>query len=299
MKRRGGFMFATLVAMAVTLLAQPVLAAPTVPTALGGLTASVRAQPDFPEGSFMKEIQARGVLRAGVKQDVLLFGYLNPRTNRIEGFDVDIAREIARVVLGDPEKVDLRGMPSAARIPSLTEGTVDIVVSTMTITKARMEQIDFADVYYESGQMILVPGNSELTGIQDTAGKRVCAAKGSTSETNISLFSPEAVVVQADVYSECLLAMQQGRADAISTDDVILLGLAEQDPSTKLLAPPFTQEPYGIGIAKGHTEFVDLINATLTQLKDSGRWAEIHSQWLGKYIPTPAPPTRTAAEAAV
>ncbi len=261
--------------------------------------ASPVASAASPAGSFMRAIQDRGVLRAGVKQDVLLFGYLNPRTNKIEGFDVDIAKEIARVVLGDPEKVDLRGMASAARIPSLTEGTVDIVVSTMTITKERMAQIDFADVYYESGQMILVPGNSEITGIQDTAGKRVCAAKGSTSETNITKFSPEAIVVQADVYSECLLAMQQGRTDAISTDDVILLGLAEQDPSTKLLSPPFTQEPYGIGIAKGHPEFVDLINATLTQLKNSGRWAEIHKQWLGKYIQTPAPPSRTAADAAI
>jgi len=300
MKRRIGLMYATLVAMMVALVAQPVLAASSAPIVSGGLTASVRAQmPEFPEGSFMKAIQDRGVLRAGVKQDVLLFGYLNPRTNKIEGFDVDIAKEIARVVLGDPEKVDLRGMASAARVPSLTEGTVDVVVSTMTINKERMTQIDFADVYYESGQMVLVPGNSEITGIQDTAGKRVCTAKGSTSEANITKFSPEAILVQTDLYSECLLAMQQGRTDAISTDDVILLGFAEQDPSTKLLSPPFTQEPYGIGIAKGHPEFVDLINATLTQLKDSGRWAEIHKQWLGKYIETPAPPSRTAADAAI
>ncbi|MFN0071890.1 MAG: glutamate ABC transporter substrate-binding protein [Chloroflexota bacterium] len=301
MKQRVGLMYATLVAVAVSLLAQPVLGAPAVPAAAGGLSASVRAAQmmQFPDDSYMKAIQDRGVLRAGVKQDVLLFGYLNPRTNKIEGFDVDIAKELARVIFGDPEKVDLRGMPSAARIPSLQEGVVDIVVSTMTITKARLEQIDFADVYYESGQMILVPGNSAITGIQDTAGKRVCAAKGSTSETNITKFSPEAIVVQADVYSECLLAAQQGRADAISTDDVILLGLAEQDPSMKLLGPPFTQEPYGIGIAKGHPEFVELINATLTQLKESGRWSEIHKQWLGKFIETPAPPSRTAVDAAV
>jgi polar amino acid transport system substrate-binding protein len=294
-------MYAALLAMAVPLLAQPVLAAPVVPAAAGDRLAAVRAAQmmQFPDDSYMKAIQDRGVLRAGVKQDVLFFGYLNPRTNKIEGFDVDIVKEIARAIFGDPEKVDLKGMPSAARIPSLMEGTVDIVVSTMTITKARMEQIDFADVYYESGQMILVPGSSEITGIQDTAGKRVCAAKGSTSETNITKFSPEATVVQADLYSECLLAMQQGRVDAVSTDDVILLSLLEQDPTAKLLGPPFTQEPYGIGIAKGHPEFVDLINATLTQIKESGRWAEIHKQWLGKYIDTPEAPSRTAADAAV
>lgn len=301
MRQRLSVMYAVLVTGALALLATPVLAAPVAPSEIARQPAAVRAAQmmEFPADSYMKVIQDRGVLRAGVKQDVLLFGYLNPRTNRIEGFDVDIAKEIARVIFGDPDKVDLRGMPSAARIPSLQEGIVDIVVSTMTITQARMEQIDFADVYYESGQMILVPRNSEITSIMDTAGKRVCSAKGSTSEANITKFQPEAVVVQADLYSECLLAVQQGRADAVSTDDVILMGLAEQDPSMKLISPAFTQEPYGIGIAKGHPEFVDLINATLTEIKGSGRWAEIHRQWLGRFVETPEPPTRTAAEAAV
>jgi ABC-type amino acid transport substrate-binding protein len=254
---------------------------------------------NMPAGSYMRTIQERGALRAGVKQDVLLFGFLNPRTNQIEGFDVDIAKEIARAIFGDPEKVDLRGMPSAARIPSLKEGVVDVVVSTMTITRERLQEIDSSDIYYEAGQTLLVPNNSTITRIEDTAGKRVCSAKGSTSEQNIAKFSPQAIVVQADLYSECLLAMQQGRADAISTDDVILLGLAEQDPSMKLVGGLFTQEPYGIGIAKGHPEFVDLTNAVLTQLKQQGRWREIHQKWLGKYIQTPEPPTRTAAEAAL
>jgi ABC-type amino acid transport substrate-binding protein len=247
----------------------------------------------------MRTIQDRGTLRAGVKQDVLFFGFLNPRTNQIEGFDVDIAKEVARAIFGDPEKVDLRGMPSAARVPSLKEGVVDVVVSTMTITKERLQEIDFSDVYYEAGQTLLVPNNSTITGIQDTAGKRVCSAKGSTSEQNITKFSPQATVVQADLYSECLLAIQQGRADAMSTDDVILVGLAEQDPSMKLVGGLFTHEPYGIGVNKGHPEFVNMIDAVLTQLKQQGRWKEIHQRWLGKYIPTPEPPTQTAAESAL
>ncbi|MFN0071886.1 MAG: glutamate ABC transporter substrate-binding protein [Chloroflexota bacterium] len=254
---------------------------------------------NMPTNTYMRTIQERGVMRAGVKQDVLLFGYLNPRTNQIEGFDVDIARELARAIFGDPNRVDLRGMPSAARIPSLKEGVVDTVVSTMTITRERLGEIDFSDVYYEAGQTLLVPNNSTITRIEDTAGKRVCSAKGSTSEANITRFSPQAIVVQADLYSECLLAVQQGRADAVSTDDVILVGLAEQDSSMKLVGRPFTQEPYGIGIAKGHPEFVDFVNSVLAQIKQTGRWTEIHRQWLGRYIQTPAPPTRTAAEAAL
>lgn len=254
--------------------------------------------PQFPADSYMKKIQDRGKLVAGVKTDVLLFGYLNPRSNAIEGFDVEIAKEIARAIFNDPEKLELKEVTSAQRIPALKEGIVDIIIATMTITKARLQEIEFSDVYYESGQQVLVPKNSTITGIKDTAGKRVCAAKGSTSEKNISKAQPQAIVVQADKYTECLLAVQQGRADAVSTDDVILMGLAEQDPNTKIVGDYFTQEPYGMGMAKGRAEFVKFVNDVLAKLKQSGRWKEIHKKWLGKYVATPEPPKRTATEAA-
>ena len=154
-------------------------------------------------------------------------------------------------------------------------------------------------MYYESGQQLLVPKNSPIKSIQDTAGKRVCAAKGSTSERNITQFQPQAEVVQADKYTDCLLAMQQGRADGISTDDAILAGLAEQDPNTQIVGDRFTQEPYGIGLAKGKEGFLPFVNAVLVDVKKSGRWAELYKQWLGKYLPPVEPPTRTAQEAAV
>lgn len=247
----------------------------------------------------MKVIQDKGKLVAGVKTDVLFFGYLNPRTNKIEGFDVDICKEIAKAIFGDPEKIELKEVTSAARIPSLNQGIVDVVAATMTITKQRLTEIDFSDVYYEAQQLVLVPKSSAFKGIQDLGGKRVCAAKGSTSEKNITAKQPTATVVQADKYTECLLAVQQNRADAISTDDVILAGLADQDPNMHIVGEKFADEPYGIGLSKGKEGFVPFINGVLTDLKKSGRWAEIHKQWLGKYVPTPQPPTRGATEAAV
>lgn len=277
---------------------KPPAASPAASPVPSPAAAALPKPGQMPAGTYMRTIQDRGHLIAGVKSDVLLFGYLNPRTNRIEGFDVDIAREIARAIFGDPDKIELKAVTSAARIPSLREGIVDIVVATMTVTKARMQEIDFSDVYYESGQQVLVPKGSPIKGIQDTAGKRVCAAKGSTSEQNITKYQPQATVVQADVYPDCLLAVQQGRADAVSTDDVILMGLAEQDPNMQIVGDKFTQEPYGIGIAKGHPEFVQFVNGVLAQIKQSSRWKEIHQQWLGKYVQTPEPPTRTAEQAA-
>ena len=92
--------------------------------------------------------------------------------------------------------------------------------------------------------------------------------------------------------------MQQGRADAVSTDGVVLISLLEEDPNMQIVGDRFTQEPFGIGMTKGHPEFVQFVNGVLAQVKQRSRWKEIHQQWLGKYIQTPEPPTRTAQQAA-
>ena len=259
------------------------------------------ALPRFAPDSYMQVIQDRGQLIAGINTDVRLFGFSDPniKGDPDKGFDVDIAREIARAIFGSPDRLQIKEMTSAARIPSLKEDLVDLVAATMTITKARLQQVDFSDVYYESAQMILVPKNSAIKGIHDTAGKRVCAAKGSTSIDNITRLEPRAVPVQTIGWLDCLDAVHQGKADAISTDDVILMGLANQDPNQVLLQEKLTQEPYGIAIAQGRSGFLDFVNAVLSDLKKNGRWAQIHEHWLGPYLPTPAPPTRTARDAAV
>ncbi len=279
--------------------ASPAAAASPSPAAAAEVTASLRPlspmpQPgSMPANTYLRTIQERGRLIAGVRQDVLLFGYLNPRTNQLEGFDIDIVREVTRAIFGDASKVEFRTVTSASRIPSLQEGTVDIVASTMTINADRKQQIDFSTVYYDAGQRVLVKKDAPYNSIQDLSGKKVCAAKGSTSEQNIPKANPQAEVVQADQYTDCLLLLQQGRADAVSTDDVILASLAAQDPNTKLVGPKFSSEPYGLGIAKGRPEFVRFVNGVLEQVKTSGRWTAIYNQWLGQFAPAPEPPKAT------
>ncbi|MBI2755088.1 MAG: glutamate ABC transporter substrate-binding protein [Chloroflexi bacterium] len=284
--------------------ASPVAAPAASPSAAaspaaGDVTASARPlsplpQPgNMPAGSFMKEIQDRGRLIAGARQDVPLFNFLNPRTNQYDGFDVDVLREIAKAIFNDDTKIEFRQVNSSTRIPLLQEGALDIVAATMTINAERKQQIDFSEVYYAAGQKLLVKKDSTATSIQDMAGKRVCATKGSTSETNITKFQPQAQVVQADAYTDCLLSLQQGRVDAVSTDDVILSGLADQDPNTKIVGEKFTEEPYGLGFKQGRAQFVPFVNGVLTQMKGNGRWKAIYEKWLGKFGPAPEPPKGT------
>lgn len=266
---------------------------PTTGARAGG-TAGASATA-FPSGSYMAKIVQQGKLIAGVKQDVRFFGYLNPRTNQVEGFDIDMVKEVAMALFnGDasPNRLELRPVTSLQRIPSLQEGVVDMVAATMTINAQRREQIDFSDVYYSAGQSLLVKRDSQITRIQDLdrADRTVCAAQGSTSEQNITQFAPSAQKLLFATYPECLTALQQGRTDAISTDDNILFGLTEVDPNTKVVGGNFTDEPYGLGIAKTSAGFLEFTNNVLRTIKQNGRWKAIYQQWLGKFGPVPEPP---------
>jgi ABC-type amino acid transport substrate-binding protein len=253
----------------------------------------------FPAASHMAKIVQRGKVIAGVKQDQPLFGLLNPRTNQIEGFDVDVVKEITKALFGMaksqdpyPNRLELRGVTSAQRIPLLQEGAVDIIAATMTINDERKQQIDFSDVYYQAGQSLLVKKESSITKIQDLdkADQTICSATGSTSEQNLTKFAPAAQKLLFAGYAECVTALQQGRAQAVSTDDIILAGFLDQDPNLKMVGGQFTTEPYGLGIAKSSTGFQEFVNAELRKMKTDGRWKEIYTKWLGKIGPAPEPP---------
>ncbi len=278
--------------IAIVLLFSLILAAcaPTVPPAPTGSPA-IRGIPKAAEGTSLRKIQDRGKLMAGVKYDVPTFGYLNPITNKLEGFDVDIVKGIAQYIFGDPEAVEFKQAVTKDRIPFLKDGIVDVVASTMTITEERTKEIDFADTYYVAGQSLLVPATSTISSISNLAGKKVATAKGSTSETNIRQKAPGAEVILFDTYSEAVQAMDTNRADAVTTDDIILYGYAKQAPNKyKVVGGQFTVEPYGIGVALGNKELLNAVNEALREMIKSGEWAKIYEKNLpGSKAPSPPP----------
>jgi putative glutamine transport system substrate-binding protein len=250
---------------------------------------SKKALPKAADGTLLRKIQDRGKIVVGVKYDVPMFGLLNPTTNKVEGFDVDVAKEIATYIFGNADAIEFKEAVSKNRIPFLQDGTVDLIISTMTINADREQQIDFSVVYYLAGQSLLVPKASAITGIKDLAGKKVGTAKGSTSENNIRKMAPQADVQLFDGYAEAVAAMDAGRLDAVTTDDNILIGFQAKEPNKwKLVGGQFTKEPYGIGIAKNHPELVEVVNKVVKDLKTSGKWKELYK----KNIPTtpPEPP---------
>jgi ABC-type amino acid transport substrate-binding protein len=247
-----------------------------VAVACGGDDGGPAAKPTFPAGSTMDTIQKAGKLRVGVKFDVPQFGLLNPSTNKPEGFDVDFGKEIAKALGVTAEYVEAL---SANRIPFLNEDKVDIVFSTMTITAERKTQIDFSVVYYVAGQSFLTKKSRALG--TATEGKKVCSAKGSTSEKNVKVYRPRFTVVLQDGYAQCFQLLQSDQVDAVTTDDVILLGFLKRDPAQfQLEGGTWSKEPYGAGIKKGKTDFVDFVNGVIKAMKSDGRWKTLYDKWV-------------------
>jgi putative glutamine transport system substrate-binding protein len=267
--------------------AAPTAASDAAPTASGGAAATAPATAD---DKSLETVKQRGKLIVGVKYDVQLFGFLNPETNKVEGFDVEMARAVAQRIFGNPDAIEFKEAVSKNRIPYLDEGVVDVVFSTMTANEERAKQIEFSDCYYVAGQSLLVPASSSIASVKDLAGKAVGTAKGSTSEKNIRAAAPDAKIELFDSYSEAVQAMQSGRVDAVTTDDIILYGFQKLNTDKfKVVGGQFTQEPYAAGVKKGNIALLNEVNAALRDLKQSGKWAELYKTWISS-TEVPVPP---------
>ena len=285
-------------ALATPLAAGPAPAASTAdgPASCGDPTASLRPRAALPPpgamppGSLMARIRRRGRLIAGVDQNTLLFGYLRPSTARIEGFEVDLVREIARAILGDPNAIELKAVTTAQRLPAVQSGAVDIVADAVTITCPRRRQVAFSTVYFDAGQRVLVPSGSPARGLADLGRRRVCATTGSTSLQRVESDPAKPVPFAVPQRTDCLVALQEGRVAAITSDDAILLGFKAQDPNTKIVGPRLADEPYGMAINRSHPEFVRFVNGVLARLRHDGTWTAIDRRWIGRLAPTPSPP---------
>lgn len=249
-------------------------------------TEALPAPGAMPAGSTMEKIQQRERLIVGVSSDTLQFGARNPITGEIEGFDIDMLKEVAKAIFGDagPDRIEYRIITYAQRLPSLESGAVDLVAHTMTINCNRWLRIAFSTEYYAAGQKVLVKRGAAAKSIDDLAKAkaRVCVPGGSTNLEALQdpKYKGVQIVEKADI-TDCLVAFQQGEADAITADDTVLVGFAAQDPYAVVVGDAFTSEPYGIGVNKDQVDLVEFVNSVLDNIRGNGRWEEIYAKWVG------------------
>ncbi|MFE2554512.1 glutamate ABC transporter substrate-binding protein [Streptomyces sp. NPDC059352] len=256
-------------------------------------------RPSSEDGASIRAIKDRGKLIVGVDQSSYRWGYRNPEKGTLEGFDIDLARAIARDVLGDETAVIFRTIPTNQRIAALDSGKVDLVVRTMTINCKRIQQVAFSTAYFQAGQQVLAPKLAKsITGYDSSLrGKRVCTAEGSTAyealEENSfgAIFKDEADGTKDDKdlltvpnQLDCLARLQMGEVDAVVTDNALAAGQAAQDPAVELKGRPFTTEYYGVAARLGSDDLVRRVNKVLVDYRN-GPWQKAYKDWLQADLP--------------
>ncbi|GAB4066253.1 glutamate ABC transporter substrate-binding protein [Angustibacter speluncae] len=254
---------------------------------------TVADAPEFDEGTTMAKIAEAGTLRVGTKFDQPGFG-LKGLSGDPEGFDVEVAKIIAGALGISEDDIEWTETPSKVREQVIQDGDVDMVVATYTINDARKELITFAGPYYEAGQQLMVAADDDtIEGPDDLKANpdvKVCSVDGSTPAENIKEYLADpAQLVTFDVYDKCADALETGQVQVVTTDNVILLGfVSKSEGAFKLVGEQFTEEPYGIGITKGDTEFCEFINTTLADNEDAYNeaWASTAGEIEGTQAPT-------------
>lgn len=274
--------------------APPAAAAPAAPACtpvVGGLRpqGALPAPGAMPAGSTMAAIVAKGRLVAGVDQGKFTTGYRDPQTGQLQGADIDLVHQIAAAILGDPDKVQFVVLDIADRAQALVDRRVDVVVNTFTITCERQKQVEFSTPYLAASQRILVTRGSGVGEVEQLAGKRVCTSRGSTTETVLRGLPLRLDVVTYTGIPDCVLDLQRGRVDAVSSDEVILAGLAAQDPQTEVVGRTLVDASYGVGVNKGQTDLVRFVNALLERSRADGSLAAVDRKWLSVLKPVPQP----------
>ncbi|CAM5221298.1 Polar amino acid transport system substrate-binding protein OS=Castellaniella defragrans OX=75697 GN=HNR28_002470 PE=4 SV=1 [Castellaniella defragrans] len=230
----------------------------------------------------LSTIKQRGELIAGVKAQYPPFGFVDS-SGKNAGFDVDLSRELARGILGDPDKVKFITVTSGNRVPYLQSNKIDIIAATVTVTDERKKTVDFSDPYFNSGTLILVPKSSPIKGIEDLAGKKVAVIQGSIQVEDLGELAPKANLIKFGKTSEAVLAVKTGRADAYAHDDIAILDIAHGDPGLKVVGEDYRPRPFAMAVRKGDAEFLKVVNDRIREMKKDGTFDKLWNHWFGDY----------------
>ena len=214
-----------------------------------------------------------GKIRIGIKFDQPGLGF--KKSGTYVGFDVDVAKYIAKSLGYSEDQIIWKEAPSKQREAMLQNGDVDMILASYSITDDRKRVVSFAGPYFVAGQDLLVrKGETGINGPQDLNGKRLCSVTGSTSAVTVKeRFASKVQLMEQPGYAECATALLSGIVDAVTTDDIILAGLASASRGRlRVVGKPFTVERYGVGIKKGDTKLASQINNAITEMIQDGSW---------------------------
>ncbi|WP_101908468.1 transporter substrate-binding domain-containing protein [Marasmitruncus massiliensis] len=252
------------------------------PAASSAPAASTAASSEAASGGpTLDKIKAAGVLKVGVKVDVPNFGLKNTASGEVEGFEIDLAKRIAKDLLGDETKLETQAVTAKTRGPLLDTGELDLVIATFTITEERKLTYNFSQPYYTDAVKLMVKKDAGITGLKDLDGKTIGVAQSATSMQAIQAAADElGVKIKFDeypTYPEIKAALDSGRVDCFSVDGSILSGYV--DDSTVILDEKYSPQEYGIASKLDNKDLAEFVDAEVAALKSSGELDQMIETW--------------------
>ncbi len=230
--------------------------------------------------SVYNEILRNDIITVGVSTDSPPFGFIDTKTGKNEGFDIDIAKYIARDILGSDKKVRFISVTPNTRIEAVTSSQVDMVIATMSVTSQRLYFVDFSIPYYYAGQTAIVKKDSGIKSFSDLKKKTSIIVLGTTAEQNLRKIVPTAKVVGFKNYDEAFAALLEGKGDALITDDTILIPFLYNHKEYKMIKGKISQEPYAIALKKEENpKLKQSIDVTISRLNKDGTIKNLKKKW--------------------
>lgn len=222
-----------------------------------------------PVANTLDDITKRGNVIIGIKTDTYPFGFKD-KNGKYAGYDIDLANLIGESIFNEKGKVKFVPLTASDRMMKLFSEDVDMVIATMSVTPSRLQIMDFSDPYYIAGQSVLVKKGSKIKGLRDLNGKKAIIVFGTSSESSLRAAVPNVRIVGYKTYDEAVKGLKQGKADAIVSDDTILIGLSLKDGNLVLLPKRYSREPYAVAFRKGR-ESEDLVRVVNGVINESSR----------------------------
>jgi polar amino acid transport system substrate-binding protein len=230
----------------------------------------------------LADVKARGTLICGVMNNLPPFGYQDPNTREIVGYDVDFCKEVAAIIGVKPE---LKALSLQARIPELLQARVDLLAAVLGYSQARAEQIQFSDGYFVSEHKMAVRTGTGYKKRDDLAGKRLSAIKGSSTQAFLQKVLPSATLLSFEDAPSAFIALTQGKVEGFALSESLLRQfIAKLGPNgnIEVVSPAVGQEVWGLGLRKDEPAMTKAVNDALEKMEKSGAAQRIFDKWLGK-----------------
>jgi len=241
--------------------------------------------------STLDEVKKRGVVRIGSGTTVPPMNYID-ENGSWTGFDLDLGDAIADRLGVKVERVNVN---NKTRVAFLATGRIDLTISSMSHTKSRDEQIDYAEPPYLWSGKIFYAKKGEFKDVKELGGKRIAVVQGSNAYIAApqyleTLTNKKPIMISFQTNSECFLALKQGKVDAYTQDTPIIAGVAgSEGVEYEAVGPIYSPGLYGIGVPPNDSKWRDEISFILQELLKDGTYEKIYQKWFGENGQFPLP----------